>query len=149
MDDTDRKLLNEIQYDFPFTQRPYGELGIRLNCTEKGILTRIKRLKKEGIIRRIGGNFDSQQLGFASTLCAAHVPDGALEEFVRVVNEYPGVTHNYLRDHYYNIWFTFIASHMKVIDKYIEEIIKQTGVEKILTLPAVKRFKIYVNFELT
>ena len=148
MDAIDKKLLNEIQYDFPFTQRPYKELGVRLNCSEQGILTRIKRLKKEGIIRRIGGNFDSQRLGFTSTLCAASVPNDTIEKFVKVVNKYPGVTHNYLRDHHYNIWFTFIAPHMKMIDKYIEEIMKHTGVKKILNLPAVKRFKIYVNFEL-
>ena len=148
MDDTDRKLLNEIQSDFPVTRRPYKELGTRLSCSEERILTRIKRLKKEGVIRRIGGNFDSQRLGFTATLCAANVPDDAIEEFVRVVNKYPGVTHNYLRDHHYNIWFTFIAPNMKVIDNYIDEIMKHTGGGKILNLPAVRRFKILVNFDL-
>jgi len=148
MDDIDKKLLNEIQSNFPVTQRPYKDLGVRLSCSEDDILKRIKRLKKEGIIRRIGGNFDSQRIGFATTLCAARVPDDTIEEFVRVVNKYPGVTHNYLRDHHYNIWFTFVAPTMKVIDRYIEEIMKHTGVEEILNLPAMKRFKILVNFNL-
>jgi DNA-binding Lrp family transcriptional regulator len=148
MDDIDRKLLDEIQSDFPVTQKPYKDLGVRLSCSEDNILTRIKRLKKEGIIRRIGGNFDSQRIGFTTTLCAARVSDDAIEEFVRVVNKYPGVTHNYLRDHYYNIWFTFVAPNMKMIDRYIEEIMKHTGIEEILNLPAVKRFKILVNFNL-
>jgi DNA-binding Lrp family transcriptional regulator len=148
MDDIDRKLLNEIQSNFPVTQRPYKDLGVRLSCSEDTILTRIKRLKKEGIIRRIGGNFNSQRIGFTTTLCAARVPDDTIEEFVRVVNKYPGVTHNYLRDHHYNIWFTFVAPTMKVIDRYIEEIMRHTGVEEILNLPAVKRFKILVNFNL-
>jgi len=148
MDDIDRKLLNEIQSGFPVTQRPYRDLGVRLSCSEDNILTRVKRLKKEGIIRRIGGNFDSQRIGFTTTLCAARVPDDTIEEFVRVVNKYPGVTHNYLRDYHYNIWFTFVAPTMKVIDRYIEEIMKHTGVEEILNLPAVKRFKIVVNFNL-
>jgi DNA-binding Lrp family transcriptional regulator len=148
MDDIDRKLLNEIQSDFPVTQKPYKDLGVRLSCSEDNILTRIKRLKKEGIIRRIGGNFDSQRIGFTTTLCAARVSDDTIEEFVRVVNKYPGVTHNYLRDHYYNIWFTFVAPNMKMIDRYIEEIMKHTGIEEILNLPAVKRFKILVNFNL-
>jgi len=148
MDDIDRKLLNEIQSDFPVTQKPYKDLGVRLSCSEDNILTRIKRLKKEGIIRRIGGNFDSQRIGFTTTLCAARVSDDTIEEFVRVVNKYPGVTHNYLRDHYYNIWFTFVVPNMKMIDGYIEEIMKHTGVEEILNLPAVKRFKILVNFNL-
>jgi DNA-binding Lrp family transcriptional regulator len=148
MDDIDRKLLDEIQSDFPVTQKPYKDLGVRLSCSEDNILTRIKRLKREGIIRRIGGNFDSQRIGFTTTLCAARVSDGTIEEFVRVVNKYPGVTHNYLRDHYYNIWFTFVAPNMKMIDRYIEEIMKHTGIEEILNLPAVKRFKILVNFNL-
>jgi len=148
MDDIDRKLLNQIQSDFPATQRPYKDLGVRLSCSEDNILTRIKRLKKEGIIRRIGGNFDSQRIGFTTMLCAASVSDDTIEKFVRVVNKYPGVTHNYLRDHHYNIWFTFVAPNMKAIDKYIEEIMKHTGVREILNLPAVKRFKILVNFDL-
>lgn len=148
MDDIDRKLLNEIQSGLPVTRRPYRDLGARLSCPEDSILTRIKRLKKDGIIRRIGGNFDSQRLGFATTLCAAKVPDNKIEEFVRVVNKYPEVTHNYLRDHHYNMWFTFAAPNMKAIDRYIDEIIKYTGVEEILNLPAVKTFKILVNFDL-
>jgi len=148
MDDIDRKLLNEIQSDFPATQRPYKDLGVRLSCSEDNILMRIKRLKKEGIIRRIGGNFDSQRIGFTTMLCAARVSDDTIEKFVRVVNKYPGVTHNYLRDHHYNIWFTFVAPNMKAIDKYIEEIMKHTGVREILNLPAVKTFKILVNFDL-
>jgi len=148
MDDIDRKLLNEIQSDFPITQRPYKDLGVWLSCSEDNILTRIKRLKKEGIIRRIGGNFDSQRIGFTTTLCAARIPDDTIEKFVGVVNKYSGVTHNYLRDHHYNIWFTFVAPNMKAIDKYIKEIMKHTGVRKILNLPAVKTFKILVNFDL-
>jgi len=148
MDDIDRKLLNEIQSDFPVTRRPYKELGARLSCSEDTILNRIKGLKKRGIIRRIGGNFNSQRIGFTTTLCAAKAPDDKIEEFVRVVNKYPGVTHNYLRDHHYNIWFTFVAPNMKAINRYIEEIIKDTGVGEIINLPAVKVFKILVNFDL-
>ncbi|MBC8459528.1 MAG: Lrp/AsnC family transcriptional regulator [Deltaproteobacteria bacterium] len=148
MDDIDRKLLNVIQSDFPITKRPYKDLGARLDCSEDGIFERIGRLKKEGIIRRIGGNFDSQRLGFATTLCAANVPDDKINRFMEVVNRYPEVTHNYLRDHQYNIWFTFVAPNMKVIDRYIEEIIKYTGVKEILNLPAVRTFKILVDFDL-
>ncbi len=148
MDDIDRKLLNEIQSDFPITKRPYKDLGDRLNCSEGEILERVKRLKKENIIRRIGGNFDSRRLGFATTLCAARVPDDKINRFVEVVNKYPEITHNYLRDHHYNIWFTFVAPNMKVIDRYIKEIIQHTGVREILNLPAVKTFKILVDFDL-
>jgi len=149
MDDIDRKLLNEIQSHFPITKRPYEALGTRLNCSEDEILKRVERLRKEGIIRRIGGNFDSKRLGFATTLCAAKVSDDKINRFVEVVNRYPEVTHNYLRNHYYyNIWFTLVAPNMKVINRYIEEIIRDTGVGEILNLPAVKTFKILVDFDL-
>ncbi len=147
MDHIDRKLLNEIQSGFPIAERPYKELGRRLNCSEAEILKRVRRLKEEGIIRRIGGNFDSQRLGFATTLCAAKVPPERIKGFVEVLNGYPEITHNYLRDHQYNIWFTFVAPNMKAIERCIGEIIEHTGVRKILNLPAVRTFKILVDFD--
>ena len=148
MDDIDRRLLNEIQSHFPIIKTPYEALGTRLNCPEDEILKRVERLRKEGIIRRIGGNFDSKRLGFATTLCAAKVSDDKINRFVEVVNQYPEVTHNYLRNHYYNIWFTLVALNMKVINRYIEEIIRDTGVREILNLPTVRTFKILVDFDL-
>ena len=148
MDDIDRKLLNEIQSNFPITKRPYNDLGNLLGCSEDEIIQRITTLKERGIIRRIGGNFESQRLGFTTTLCAARVPDDKLSRFVKVVNQCTGVTHNYLRDHYFNIWFTFVAPDMDDINKYIDEIIQHTGVREILNLPAVRTFKILVDFDL-
>jgi DNA-binding Lrp family transcriptional regulator len=147
MDDTDKKILNEIQSDFPISSRPFYDLGKRLDLPESEVLERIRRLKEEGIIRRIGGNFHSSLLNFTSTLCAARVPEGKIGHFVNAVNHYPGVTHNYLRNHEYNIWFTFIAEDMAYIDSALEKISEETGVKEILNLPAVKTFKIKVDFE--
>lgn len=148
MDDVDRELLNEIQTRFPITRKPFQDLGVRLNWSEEEILTRVRRLKREGIIRRIGGNFDSKRLGFATTLCAAKVPEDKIQGFVEVVNRYPEVTHNYLRDNPYNIWFTLVARSSELVYRYMEEIKEQTGVREILNLPAVKIFKILVDFDL-
>ena len=147
MDDTDRAILNEIQSDFPLTPRPYREVGKRFRLSESEVLERVKRLKAEGIIRRIGGNFNSRRLDFTSTLCAARVPKEKMERFVQLVNSYPGVTHNYLRNHDYNVWFTFIAPNMPQIDDALEEISNATGVTEIINLPAVRQFKIRVDFE--
>ena len=147
MDDTDKVIINEIQSDFPITSRPYYELGKRLDLSESEVLDRVKRLKAEGIIRRIGANFNSKRLNFTSTLCAAKVPEEKLDRFVQMVNSYPGVTHNYLRNHEYNIWFTFIAPNMPDIDNALQEISEVTGVTQILNLPGVKVFKIRVDFE--
>lgn len=147
MDDIDRSIINEIQSDFPITARPYLDLGKRFNLSEQEVLDRVKRLKSERVIRRIGGNFNSKKLDFTSTLCAAKVPEEKIEKFVQVVNGYPGVTHNYLRKHDYNVWFTFIAPDMPFIDTALKDISRATGVAEIRNLPAVKLFKIKVDFE--
>jgi len=147
MNSTDRKILNEIQSDFPITSRPYQDLGRRLNLTEDGVMSAVRRMKEEGIIRRIGGNFHSSRLNFVSTLCAAKVPQERIDRFVEAVNRHPGVTHNYLRNNPYNIWFTFIAEDMRFIENALKEISEETGIEEILNLPAIKMFKIKVDFE--
>jgi DNA-binding Lrp family transcriptional regulator len=147
MDRLDRAIINEIQSDFPISSRPFLELANRLGATEEDVLSRIRLLKERGIIRRIGGNFQSRKLNFTSTLCAAKVPEEKLDAFVETVNRYSGVTHNYLRDHEYNVWFTFIAPDMKSIDLALKEISETTGVADILNLPAVRMFKIKVDFE--
>lgn len=147
MNNTDRKILNEIQSDFPITHRPYQELARRLNLTEAEVMAAVRRMKDKGIIRRIGGNFHSSRLNFVSTLCAAKVPEDKIDSFVEAVNRHPGVTHNYLRNNSYNIWFTFIAEDMNIIEQALDEVSRETGVEEILNLPAKRMFKIKVDFE--
>ena len=147
MDEADRKILNAIQSDFPIAQRPYRELGKSVDLSEQEVFERVKALKKEGIIRRIGGNFHSGKLNFVSTLCAAKVPQKKMTRFVEVVNKYPGVTHNYLRNHEFNVWFTFIAPSSELIEHSLREISELTEVKEVYSLPAVKMFKIKVDFE--
>ncbi len=147
MDDIDRKILNEIQSAFPIASRPYLELGKRLDLSEEEVLERVKRLRSEGIIRRIGGNFDSRRLNFTSSLCAARVPEEKIKVFVGLVNGYKGVTHNYMRGHDYNIWFTLIAPSTKEIEDVLSDISEKTGIREILNLPATRTFKIKVDLE--
>jgi DNA-binding Lrp family transcriptional regulator len=147
LDDTDRRLLNRIQSDFPITPRPYDAIGRELGLTEEEVLARVDRLRRGGLIRRIGGNLFPDKLGFVSTLCAAQVPAAEVERFARAVNRYPGVTHNYLREHRFNVWFTFIAPSMEEIESYLAAIRKETGVERILNLPATRVFKIRAKFD--
>lgn len=147
MDQIDKKLLNEIQSGFPVSPRPYLDLGGRLGISEDEVIERVKTLKEKGIIRRIGGSVNSRKLGFASTLCAARVPEDRIGMFVEEVNSYSGVTHNYLRDNDYNIWFTFIAPDSEAIEKSLKEISDKTGVSNILNMPAERMFKIKVDFE--
>ena len=148
MDDIDKAILNRIQSDFPVSERPYQAIADDLQQTESEIISRIARLKKVGIIRRIGGNFSPEKLGFVSTLCAAKVPEDKIETFAEVVNRYPGVTHNYLRANPYNVWFTFISLSMEEIQQNLKQISAETGISDILNLPATKVFKIKAQFDL-
>jgi siroheme decarboxylase len=148
IDDTDRAILNRIQSDFPITSRPYLEVADELELSEDDVITRVARLKEGDIIRRIGGNFVPEKVGFVSTLCAASVPEEKVEAFARIVNSYPGVTHNYLRDNRFNIWFTFIAPSREAIESALEEISNSTGIRGILNLPATRVFKIRAHFDL-
>ena len=148
IDDMDRAILNLIQSDFPITPRPYLAIAQRLGFSENDVIKRLDRLKKKGIIRRIGGNFVPEKLGFVSTLCAARVPEDKIQSFAMAVNRYPGVTHNYQRDNKYNIWFTFIAPSMNEIEENLENISRQTGIKEIINLPATKVFKIKAHFDL-
>ena len=148
LDTIDKSILNRIQSDFPMDSRPYQTIGRDLGLQETQVLDRVRALKAAGVIRRIGGNLVPRKVGFVSTLCAARVPVEKIDVFARVVNGYPGVTHNYMRDHDFNIWFTFIAPSRNRIADSLEEISRQTGVRPILNLPATRVFKISASFKL-
>ena len=146
LDDIDKRILNRIQSDFPITEKPYQAIADELNLTEDDVISRIATLKNQDIIRRIGGNFGPEKLGFFSTLCAAQGPEDKIDLFTRVVNQFAGVTHNYLRENRFNIWFTFIAPSREEIEDNLKRISEKTGVTGILNLPATKVFKIRAKF---
>ncbi len=148
MDRLDREILNIIQEGFPLDARPFRTIGKLVGIDEDDALERVGRLKNEGIIRRIGAVFDTGNLGFTSTLCAAKVPTDRLEQFVDVVNSYRGVTHNYLRAYEYNVWFTFIAPTKNEIEKSLSDISKDTGISNIVSMPVKRRLKIDARFRL-
>ena len=148
MDEVDRKILNILQRDFPLDAEPFKVLGARVGVDEDDLLERVRKLKEAGIIRRIGAVFDTAGLGFASTLCAAKVPADRLEKFAEVVNSYQGVTHNYLRDHEYNVWFTFIGSTAEEIKESLSDISEETGITDIISMPVTRRFKVDARFGL-
>ncbi len=146
-DETDRRILNRIQSDFPIEARPYLVLASELGLSEEEMIRRVQRLKAKGWIRRIGGNFVPDRLGYVSTLCAARVPEDRLPLFIEAVNRHPGVTHNYRRENAWNVWFTFIAPSMAEIEEKLERLRAETGVTDILNLPATRVFKIRAHFD--
>lgn len=147
MNQAERKILNIIQSDFPLESRPYAVIAEKLDLTEAEVLAKIRSLTSKGVIRRIGAIFNSSELGFASTLCAAKVPDDKLEGFVNYLNALPGVTHNYLRANAYNVWFTYIGRDEAEINCMLTELKSISGIEA-LKLPAKHMYKIQVDFDL-
>lgn len=148
MDAVDKQILDIIQSGFPIASRPYDEIGKQVGVSEEDALSRVNELRESGVIRRLGANFGSRELGWHSTLCAAKVPEDQIDRFVEVVNSYSGVTHNYLRENDFNIWFTFIGPDKETVKATLEEMTDKTGI-KILYLPATKMFKIKVDFAMT
>ncbi|CCH50576.1 siroheme decarboxylase subunit alpha [Pseudodesulfovibrio piezophilus] len=147
MDNYDKQILDIIQSHFPLASRPYEEVGKQVGLSEEDVLKRVRDLKEAGIIRRMGANFTSKTLGWQSTLCAASVPQEKIEEFIAEVNQHDGVTHNYLRENEFNIWFALIAPNMDAVESILNGITEKTGV-KILNLPADKMFKVKVDFKM-
>jgi DNA-binding Lrp family transcriptional regulator len=152
MDKIDKELIRLIQDEFPVTKRPWAELGNSLNITEEETLSRIKRLCNEGLIHKIGPILNTKKVGLnASTLIAMKVPEDRIEHVASIINKYESVSHNYWREHEYNLWFTLKAPNEKELQKTIEEIKRKTGIPStdVLDLPALHVFKIDVRFQLT
>lgn len=146
LDDKDKRIINHIQSDFPICEQPYAAIGEALGMSEAEVIQRVSSLKESGIIRRIGGNFSPEKVGFFSTLCGAKVPVDELESFAEVVNSYRGVTHNYIREDDFNVWFTFIEASVETIEKNLAEIAEKTGIKEIYNFPATRVFKIRAEF---
>jgi DNA-binding Lrp family transcriptional regulator len=147
MDDIDKKILNILQKEFPLEERPFQIVAERCGITEEEALGRIQKMKDDGVIRRIGTVFEGAKLGRVSTLCAARVPEEKIENFVDTVNAYKGVTHNYLRNNEYNVWFTVNAASPQEIELFLAGLKEKTGITDILDMRAVRTFKINASFE--
>lgn len=143
-------ILTMIQAGFPVAADPYAEIGAQCGCSTQEAYDVVSTLRKRGDIRRVGAVFDSAHLGYVSTLCAlAEERPECIESTAAIVGSYAEVTHNYLREDRYNIWFTLIARDQDRIDEILREIAEKSGAFDILDLPAYHLFKIRVDFNLT
>ena len=149
LDQLDKKIISIIQADLPVVLRPFDALAERLSVSPDEVINRIQRLRSAGIIRRLGPVFDSQRLGYVSTLVASRIPPERLAEVAELVNQLTGVTHNYRREHTYNLWFTLTADSTEQIDSILEGLRRQTGIREFYSLPALTVYKIRVDFQLT
>ncbi len=147
MDKVDRKILTFISKAFPVERRPYRKIADSVGIGEYEAFKRVKRLRLEGIIRRIGATINPRKIGWVSTLCGVQIPEDMIDRYASVVNSFPEVTHNYVRSGTPNCWFTVISRDRRRCNEIISEISKRLGV-KILDLPASRVFKTDVHFRL-
>jgi DNA-binding Lrp family transcriptional regulator len=141
-----KQLCNLLQQGLLICPRPFGEIAKLLNIDEGTVLQEVKRLKTIGVIQRIGAIINYRTLGMVSTLVAAHVPEPNLQEVVNVVNSLDNVSHNYLREHYYNLWFTLLADSAEQIDIVLSELSARFNVN-FHSLPTERVFKLDARFD--
>ena len=149
LDPIDRQILMILQRGIAIENRPYQAMAdeIGADLSEEEVIRRIARMKEEHIIRRMSGFFDSRRLGYQSVLVAVQPEPGRFDDAVRAINRYPGVTHNYERDHAYSIWFTLIAINRPTLDWILDRIEDCGAVESMMRFEMSQRFKIDVTFD--
>ncbi|MEP0824204.1 MAG: Lrp/AsnC family transcriptional regulator [Nitrososphaera sp.] len=148
LDEVDKKLLNEIQWVFPLVDRPYLEIAQRYGISEQEVMRRISSLKNIGLIRQINAIFDTRRLGYKSALVAFSVKPDKLEYVAEKVNEHPGVSHNYERNHEYNMWFTLAVPPGTDMKVDLDRMAALDGVIKYRVLPTLKLYKIGVRLDM-
>jgi len=147
----DNELLFQMQNSFPMVEKPFEVIANELGVTEEKVLSTVRKLKEEKIIRQTSAIFDTKRLGYKSSLVAFKVAEDKVEEAASIINAHPGVSHNYLRNHDYNIWFTMaVAPDSKLgLEKTIEILKVRTGAQDAIILPTLKMFKISVKMDTT
>ncbi|MEA2213968.1 MAG: siroheme decarboxylase [Solirubrobacteraceae bacterium] len=150
LDDLDRRLLNLMQGQFPIAARPYAHVASEAGITEDEVLRRVQHLLDERIIRQVTPIFDTRALGYSSMLVAAKVDAENPWRAANVINAHPGVSHNYLRNHEFNIWFTIATEPDSPLglEGTLEVLAKLAGAESVRQLPTLKLFKIRMDLEM-
>jgi siroheme decarboxylase len=150
LDETDKRLLNLLQGSFPLAERPYAEVARLAELSEDETLRRTRRLLDERIIREVTPIFDTRVLGYSSMLVAARVDPEHPWRAAKIINSHPGVSHNYLRDHDFNLWFTIATEPGSKlgVDGTLDVLADLTGAESVRQLPTLRLFKIRMDLEM-
>jgi DNA-binding Lrp family transcriptional regulator len=150
IDDVDRKVLNLMQGKFPLQPRPYAAVAQLAELTEDEVMARVQRLLDDRIIRQVTPIYDTRALGYGSMLVAAKVDPEYPWRAAKIINSHPGVSHNYLRNHEFNMWFTLaVEGDSKLgLQGTLDVLQELTGAESIRQLPTLKLFKIRMDLEM-
>ena len=142
----EKRLCNTLQNGLPIRRRPFAQIAKTLRSTENEVLKRTRGLVNRGVIRRLGVVVNWRALGKVSTLVAAHIEQGDLQKIIKAVNKLEGVSHNYLRGHHYNLWFTLRADSQKQISTILKKLSRRFG-SAFHSLPVIRPFKLDVRFD--
>jgi len=151
LDDADRRLLNLMQGKFPIAPQPYRHVAeLDGELSEEEVMSRVQRLLDSRIIRQVTPIFDTRALGYSSMLVAAKVDPDHPHRAAQVINEHPGVSHNYLRNHDFNLWFTIATEPDSKLglEGTLEVLAREAGAESVRQLPTLKLFKIRMDLEM-
>ena len=148
LDESDKELLNEIQWTFPLVTRPFDAIAKKFDTTPEIIKEKLKNLKEIGVLRQLSAIFDTRKLGYTSSLVAMEIEHDELDHVASQINRHPGVSHNYERDHQFNLWFTLAVPPGADLNDELEKFNVLKGIKKVRMLPTLQLFKIGVKLDL-
>jgi len=148
MDELDKELLNEIQWTFPLVTRPFDAIAKKFDTTPEIVKEHLNHLKEVGILRQLSAIFDTRKLGYTSSLVAMEIEHDKLEYVASQINRHPGVSHNYEREHQFNLWFTLAVPPGSDLKKEIDKFNVLKGIKKVRMLPTLQLFKIGVKLDM-
>ncbi len=149
LDEVDQRLLNTIQTAFPLVPRPFAALGDALGIDEDAVLRRYQRLKDERIIRQVSAIFDTRKLGYRSSLVATAVDESRVDAAAEIINGHPGVSHNYRRDHEFNLWWTIAVPPDEDLQTHVNAVHRLCAGRSTRVLPTLKLYKIGVDLDVS
>jgi DNA-binding Lrp family transcriptional regulator len=149
LEELDRELLNAVQWDFPLVTRPYADLGDRLGISEADVRARVEQVKRAGVLRQLSAIFDTRALGYSSSLVAAKVDPDRIDDAAAVISAHPGVSHNYKRNHAYNLWYTIAVPPGDDLAAHVDVLHEKAGCSVTRLLPTLQLYKIGVKLDMT
>ena len=147
-DPIDREIMNQVQSAFPLVAEPFREIATKVGTTEQDVIDRLLVLRSKNVVRQIGAIFDTRKLNYQSMLVAMRFPDGKLDRAAKLLNRHPGISHNYERDGFFNLWFTIAVPPERSLEDEVEKLGVLAGAESTRLLPTIRFFKIGVNFDM-
>ncbi|MCG3779292.1 MAG: Siroheme decarboxylase [Nitrosopumilus sp.] len=144
----DKEILNEIQWTFPLVTRPFDDIAKKFNTSPEIIKEKLINLKKIGVLRQLSAIFDTRKLGYTSSLVAMEIEHDKLDYVANQINRHPGVSHNYERDHQFNLWFTLAVPPGADLNSELEKFNVLKGIKKVRMLPTLQLFKIGVKLDM-